>query len=163
MSNRIAVMRAGRIHQIGPPRELYEDPNSRFVADFIGSANLLMGEVVGMEAGVVRVRLQSGGQTVAIEVEAGVSFPTGQSVTVMVRPEKMEAGRQAFGGPNELTGEVVDIAYLGDLSIYHVATAGGIKVQVAMANRQHRQGKPLERGEGVHLAWHPSDAVILTE
>ncbi len=163
MSNRIAVMRAGRIHQIGPPRELYEDPNSRFVADFIGSANLLEGEVLGTEAGTARVRLQAGGHTVAIESDAGASFSKGQPVTVMVRPEKREAGRQVFGGPKELTGQVVDIAYLGDLSIYHVAIADGIKVQVAMANRQHRQGKPLERGEGVHLAWHPGDAVILTE
>jgi putrescine transport system ATP-binding protein len=162
MSNRIAVMRAGRIHQIGPPRQVYEYPTSRFVADFIGSANLLQGEVMSVAGNAARVRLRAGGQTVEVETEAEASFQPSQSVTVMIRPEKMEAGRQAFGGANELTGQVVDIAYLGDLSIYHVAIADGVRVQVAMANRQHRQGKPLERGEGVHLTWHASDAVILT-
>lgn len=162
MSNRIAVMRAGRIHQIGPPRQLYEYPDSRFVADFIGTANLLDGEVVANADGLVRVRLAATSTVVEVETGTKPSPRVGESVTVMVRPEKLVAGRELADGPNTLSGEVVDIAYLGDLSIYHVQIADGVRVQASVANRQHRGTALLTRGEMVSLSWHPGDAVILT-
>jgi len=162
MSNRIAVMRAGRIHQIGPPRQLYEYPNSRFVADFIGTANLLAGEVTSAVDGLVRVRLAGTGGSVETETGNEPMPRHGEAVTVMVRPEKLDARRAPAGGPNELSGEIVNIAYLGDLSIYHVKIADGVRVQAAVANRQHRSAPPLAQGETAYLSWHPGDAVILT-
>jgi len=163
MSDRIAVMRAGRIHQIGPPREVYEYPNSRFVADFIGAANLLAGEVVAAEAGMARVRLTTTGTVIAAASDAPLA--RGDAVTVMVRPEKIQTVAQpggGAGGSNELSGTVLDIAYLGDLSIYHVAVAEGLRVQIAMANRRHSDEKPITWDDTVHLAWLPGDGVILT-
>ena len=160
MSNRIGVMRAGRIHQIGSPREVYEYPNSRFVAGFIGSANLLAGEVTGSEGGRVSVRLAATDGTV--QVDSPSTPPPGTAVTVLVRPEKLEARRDAGDGANQLSGQVEDIAYLGDLSIYHVRIAAGVRVQVTMANRRHQAERPFSWGDTMHLAWHPGDAVILT-
>ena len=169
MSDRIAVMRAGRIHQIGPPREVYEYPCSRFVADFIGAANLLAGEVIApeteAETGTVRVRLAATGTEIA--VASDVPLTRGDAVTVMVRPEKIQAapgpatGLGAASG-NELSGIVRDIAYLGDLSIYHVAIADGVTVQVALANRRHSEQAPITWDDRVQLAWHPGDGVVLT-
>ena len=173
MSDRIAVMRAGRIHQIGPPREVYEYPRSRFVADFIGAANLLAGEVIARETGTktetgtVRVRLAATGTEISVASDAPLS--RGDAVTVMVRPEKI----QAVAGPglgtdpgtdssNELSGIVRDIAYLGDLSVYHVAIADGVTVQVALANRRHSEQAPITWDDRVQLAWHPGDGVVLT-
>jgi putrescine transport system ATP-binding protein len=170
MSDRIAVMRGGRIHQIGPPRDVYENPASRFVADFIGAANLLDGEVVAMGDGTARVRLVTGGTTVAVAADASVE--TGSRVTVMVRPEKIQAGivpkgESAGSGPdsddvNVVTGVVRDIAYLGDLSVYHVEVDGGLRLQVAMANRHHHAQRVITWDDTVHLSWHPGDGMILS-
>ena len=170
MSDRIAVMRGGRIHQIGPPRDVYENPVSRFVADFIGAANLLDGEVMAMEGGTARVRLVTGGTTVA--VAADLSVETGARVTVMVRPEKIQCeiaarGKSAGPGPdsdnvNVLTGVVRDVAYLGDLSVYHVESDGGLRLQVAMANRHHRAQRVITWDETLRLSWHPGDGMILS-
>jgi putrescine transport system ATP-binding protein len=170
MSDRIAVMRGGRIHQIGPPRDVYENPVSRFVADFIGAANLFDGEVMAMEGGTARVRLATGGTTVA--VAADLSVGTGARVTVMVRPEKIQCeiaaiGRSVGPGPdsdnvNVLTGVVRDVAYLGDLSVYHVESDGGLRLQVAMANRHHRTQRVITWDDTVRLSWHPGDGMILS-
>lgn len=170
MSDRIAVMRGGRIHQIGPPRDVYENPVSRFVADFIGAANLFDGEVMAIEGGTARVRLATGGTTVA--VAADLSVGTGARVTVMVRPEKIQCeiaaiGRSAGPGPgsddmNVLTGIVRDVAYLGDLSVYHVESDGGLRLQVAMANRHHRTQRVITWDDTVRLSWHPGDGMILS-
>lgn len=170
MSDRIAVMRGGRIHQIGPPRDVYENPVSRFVADFIGAANLFDGEVMAIEGGTARVRLATGGTTVA--VAADLSVGTGARVTVMVRPEKIQCeiaaiGRSAGPGPgsddmNVLTGIVRDVAYLGDLSVYHVESDGGLRLQVAMANRHHRTQRVITWNDTVRLSWHPGDGMILS-
>ncbi|MCB9929890.1 MAG: ABC transporter ATP-binding protein [Alphaproteobacteria bacterium] len=163
MSDRIAVMRAGRIHQTGAPREVYEYPASRFVADFIGSANLLAGEIAARDGDRVRVRLAAADAVVSVEApDIPDAPPPGTAVTVLIRPEKLEARREADGGPNHLTGTVENIAYLGDLSIYHVRIAEQVRVQVTMANRRHRAERPFTWGDTVHLAWHPGDAVILT-
>ena len=160
MSDRIAVMRAGRIHQIGPPREVYEYPASRFVADFIGAANLMDGEVASVADGVAEVVLKATGSRIA--AQSDVAVRAGDGVTVMVRPEKIQVSREAAQGVNAMTGTILDIAYLGDLSIYHVAVADGFRMQVAMANRRHTDEKPFTWDDTVHLAWHPGDGVILT-
>ncbi|MDA1325453.1 MAG: ABC transporter ATP-binding protein [Proteobacteria bacterium] len=161
MSDRIAVMRAGKIQQIGPPREVYEYPNSRSVADFIGAANLLEGEIVAAEAGTATVRLKATGSV--IETVSDAQLVRGDAVTVMVRPEKIQTGGGRGTGRNELSGTVRDIAYLGDLSIYHVDIADGLRVQVAIANRLHTDEKPLTWDDTVDLSWHPGDGMILTQ
>ena len=163
MSDRIGVMRDGQIHQIGAPREVYEYPNSRFVADFIGSANLLTGEVIAATEGMVQVRLAATGTSIFVASPAPVS--SGATVTVMVRPEKLQtvSGPAAVSGDaNLLSGAVQDIAYLGDMSVYHVEIADGLRIQVAMANRLHTGEEPITWDDTIHLTWHPGDGVVLT-
>jgi putrescine transport system ATP-binding protein len=160
MSDRIAVMRGGRILQLGAPREVYEYPNSRAVAGFIGAANLLDGEVVAVETGTATIRLSATGTTIAAASEAAVS--RGDAVTVMVRPEKIQASTGPLGGANALSGTVRDIAYLGDMSIFHVDIADGFRVQVALANRRHADEMPITWDDTVYLAWHPEDGTVLT-
>ncbi|MFT5489334.1 MAG: putrescine transport system ATP-binding protein [Alphaproteobacteria bacterium] len=159
MSDRIAVMRAGRIQQIGAPREVYKYPNSRAVADFIGAANLLEGEVVEVDAGTARIQLKDNGTLITAMSDARMA--RGDRVTVMVRPEKIQTSRGPGGGQNELSGTVRDIAYLGDLSIYHVEVAGGLRIQVSMANRHHTDEPPLTWKDTIYLVWHPGDGMVL--
>lgn len=163
MSDRIGVMRDGQIHQIGPPREVYEYPNSRFVADFIGTANLLTGDVIAASEGMVQVRLAATGTSITVASPVPVS--AGATVTVMVRPEKLQtvSGPEAVSGDaNLLSGVVQDIAYLGDMSVYHVEIADGLRLQVAMANRLHTGEEPITWDDTIHLTWHPGDGVVLT-
>ncbi len=159
MSDRIAIMQGGHILQIGPPREVYEYPTSRTVADFIGAANLLEGTVASVEGRSAEIRLQATGG--AAMAESDIPLKTGDAVTVMVRPEKIQAHRASTGAANELSGTVIDIAYLGDLSIYHVQIADGVRVQVAIANRRHADEAPFTWDDAVFLSWHPGDGVIL--
>ena len=164
MSDRIAVMRAGRIQQIGAPRQVYEYPNSRYVADFVGAANLLSGEVVANTDGIARIRLTDTGTVVHVSA-ASAPVKQGDQVTAMVRPEKLRATADlnaVSGEANLLSGIVEDIAYLGDMSIYHVQVSGGPRIQVAQANRHHTGEAPVTWGDTIHLTWHPDDGVVLT-
>jgi putrescine transport system ATP-binding protein len=80
----------------------------------------------------------------------------------MVRPEKIQASSSRTGGPNELSGTVRDIAYLGDMSVFHVDVAEGLSIQVAMTNRHHADEKPFTWDDAVRLSWHPADGTVLT-
>jgi len=159
MSDRTAVMGAGQILQIGTPRAVYEYHNSRLVADFIGAANLLEGEVLGAEAGTIRIRLNATGTPIVAMSDARVAH--GDVVTVMVRPEKIQSSREPVGDQNELFGKVLDIAYLGDMSIYHVEVADGFRIQVAAANRHHTDEPPITWDDMIYLTWHPGDGMVL--
>ena len=162
MSDRIAIMDKGRIHQIGAPRDVYEDPTSRFIADFIGAANLMAGRIESVTEGVARVRLIAA--DTVVKVPSDLPLAEGDAVTVMVRPERITAWRDADSATpgNTLTGVVSDIAYLGDLSIYHVQVSDGLVVQVAMANRHRADHAPLTWDDAVTLSWYPGDGLVLT-
>ena len=160
MACRVGIMKEGRIAQIGTPLEVYETPNSRFVGDFIGNANMIEGSVTGGEDGDWQVESQELG--CAITAHHAEPLPIGSEVTVMVRPEKMSIGRQAVSGAvNTVSGRITDIAYLGDMSIYHVKLATGRKIQVSQANMRHGAGGRLEHDEEVSISWHPGDSVVL--
>jgi len=162
MSDRIAVMRDGQISQTGTPREIYEYPRSRYVADFIGAANLLDGEVIGTADGTARIRLTATGTEISAAVHAPVT--AGDTVTAMIRPEKLQTVADLQDIPqdgNRLTGIVRDIAYLGDMSIYHLDIADGLRIQVAMANRHQSHAEPITWDDTVHLTWHPGDSMVL--
>ena len=160
MACRVGIMKEGRIAQIGTPLEVYETPNSRFVGDFIGNANMVEGAVTAGDGSDWRVASEELGCTITTHHEE--PLPIGSSVTIMVRPEKMSIGRQpAAGAVNSVKGSISDIAYLGDMSIYHVVLPGGRKLQVSQANLRHGGGGRLEHGEEVSISWHPGDSVVL--
>jgi spermidine/putrescine transport system ATP-binding protein len=147
MSDRIAVMHAGKVEQLGTPEELYERPASRFVADFIGTTNLLRGRV---EADG-RVRLTSG--EFAPCAEAGMS--PGADVELSVRPESISLLPADAEGA--IRGRVDQAAYLGNIVSYQVLTAGGLTVTVLAP----KTGVRLPAGSDVAITWPAADALVL--
>ena len=156
MSDRIAVMNGGRVEQLGTPEELYERPRTRFVADFIGTTNLLAGMVESIEAGCAVVRLESGDRCrVAVAGQA-----TGQSIDLSVRPEAIRIaapGGAVSDGHDRLEAVVDQVAYLGASVQYRVRTNGG----QAMTVLAGRNGTRFARGDNVELAWSPTEALVV--
>ncbi|MGI8478110.1 MAG: ABC transporter ATP-binding protein [Thermomicrobiales bacterium] len=163
MSDRIAVMNAGRILQVGLPGEIYESPRSRFVADFIGQTNFLEGRLAGSRDGLAEVILPSGA-TVRGRMAPGVS-PAGV-VTIAVRPERLvlfgDGDDGAPPGWSRLDGVVTDVIYLGTHSQHVVDVGGGATVVV---HRQNRRPADVEHGgaDRVTVAFDPSAASILLD
>lgn len=169
MSSRIAVMNEGRIVQVGRPAEIYEFPNSRFVARFVGLVNLFEGRVEAVADGRVRARAEGFEAPLEAPVPAGDSraWLPGESVAVAVRPEKVairlagEADAVATGAANRAVGQVRDIAYLGDVSIYHVDVGGGRTVIATEPNLRHVAEAAITWDDRVALAWPADSAVVL--
>jgi spermidine/putrescine transport system ATP-binding protein len=147
MSDRIAVMHAGKVEQLGTPEELYERPTSRFVADFIGSTNLLRGRI---EADG-RVRLTSG-EFVPV---AHDGMATGTDVEISVRPEAIALVPTAAEGA--IAATVEQTAYLGNTISYQLRTVGGVALTVLSP----KAGIRIPAGSDVAVTWSPSEALIL--
>jgi spermidine/putrescine transport system ATP-binding protein len=154
MSDRIAVMHRGRIEQLGEPDALYDKPASPFVADFIGTTNLLTGTVVSVEADAAVIRLDSGDRCVA----DGAGRKAGQSIQLSVRPESIVMGASnGRNGADHIAAEVEQVAYLGTAVQYQVRTAGGLGLSVLAG----KTGSRFSSGDSVVLAWSPTDALVL--
>lgn len=162
MSARIGVMNSGSIEQIGTPVEIYEYPTTTFVADFIGTANMFEGVVAKDENDHTVVECAELDCRLTIGHSSGVAV--GAPVTVMIRPEKMTVQREEPSDRvNCAQGVVTDIAYLGDISIYHVRLASGRKLQVSLTNLRHTSEQRLTWDDEVFLTWHPANAVVLVQ
>ena len=160
-ADRIAVMRAGEIVQVGPPAEVYEAPNCRYVADFIGEVNLFEG-VVTLAAGGL-LQLGTTDAPTGLQAAADDGPPVGSTAWLAVRPEKMVLHLAApKDGPNRLAGKVTDVGYLGDWTTYRVTLEGGRVVRAAQANAARRLERPIDPGDPVWLSFAPDAAVVLT-
>ena len=168
MATRIGVMSEGKILQIGRPEEIYETPNCRFVADFIGTVNLFKGRVSVDEADHVIIDSPE----CSHYVSHGITGTLGMEVDVAVRPEKMvlqttaptaqERQADAEADRNQVQGVITDIAYLGSLTTYHVRLASGLVLKVTQTNAARHTSVPLASGEAVWVWWGGSDIVVLT-
>jgi len=156
MASRIAVMHHGRVVQIGTPAEIYERPACRFVADFVGTANLFDGTIM---AGFNALSLAMAGDDAAIPLPADVALPQGSEITLAVRPEKLRLSRDAPDG-FALAATVTSIDYQGGQSTVHLATAQGLQLRAALPSVEARG---LCRDVPVWVGWAPADAVVLTE
>ncbi|MBS0394033.1 MAG: ABC transporter ATP-binding protein, partial [Proteobacteria bacterium] len=160
LATRIGVMRAGEILQVGSPTDIYEYPNSRFVADFIGSVNLVDGRLVEDEPDHCRIDCAQLGSTVY--VDHGVSSAPDAQLSVAIRPEKIRLGlERPAQADNVLEGVVAGIAYLGDATRYLVRLRTGFVLRVTTPNVLRRE-EPLAHDQPVWLHWHPSAAVVVT-
>ena len=162
VSTRLAVMRDGKIAQLGEPREVYEAPSSRYVAEFIGDVNILQGHVVDPGAGLISL------DAFDAPVRAGraISAAKGDPVGVALRPEKLviEKRDEAVPHPeNVVDGVVEDIAYLGDMSIYRVRLKGGGIAKVARTNRVRLGGQNIVWEDAVRLSWDAQAVVPLLD
>jgi putrescine transport system ATP-binding protein len=160
MASRIAVMDRGRIAQVATPTEIYEQPNSRYVADFIGSVNLFEGNYVGGE-GPPTIRCVEAGCDITIAQTLPIS--PGHRLWVAIRPEKLEISREPppRGVPNSVSGVVWDIGYLGDFSTYRVKLDSGKIVSAVEANRMRLTERTITWEDRVYLRWAPQAAVAL--
>lgn len=162
LSTRMAVMDAGRFKQIGTPTEIYEFPDSRFVADFIGSANIFEGRVTEDSADHVHVETD----VCDVFIDHGQSVKIDSRIYVGLRPEKIRITKSetAGSGPNQLSGIVDDVGYLGETSIYKVRLATGQIVDVAAPNnmRPTRTSDRITWDDKVNLSWEPSNAMLLS-
>jgi putrescine transport system ATP-binding protein len=169
MATRIGVMSEGKILQIGRPAEVYETPNCRFVADFIGSVNLFKGTVTVDEPDHVVITTPE----CQHYINHGITGTSGMPVHVAVRPEKIaiqttppkdeERESLAQVGFNVLRGTVKDLAYLGSLTTYHVLIDGSSTVvKVTQTNAARHEASALTWGDKVYVWWCGSDVVVLT-
>jgi putrescine transport system ATP-binding protein len=162
LATRIAVMDKGVIRQTGTPTEIYEFPKTRFVADFIGSINLLEGEVKTIENGQVTVACPAG--DVVADHSGGLA--KGARVTLAVRPEKITIERKKpVTAVNALTGTVVDLGYFGKDSLYRVKLPTGELLRINHVNRARagEKDRVAQWEDKVWLAFAPSSAIVLTE
>ena len=137
MSDRIAVFNKGKIEQIGAPREIYDEPRTRFVAEFIGETNLLEGKVESLNGGEARIRLKSGASLVASLSDAA---SVGQSVLLSVRPERIELTERAGSGENSVSARVADCVYQGDH--LRVQLDDGAQSFIVRLDRKLREWQP---------------------
>ena len=164
MSSRIAVMNRGYIAQVGTPTEIYEYPNTRFVAEFIGSVNMFAGRIVESEPDHSLIRSEEAGCDLYVS-HPGHLAP-GSPCWVAVRPEKVVISREPpvdGVGRNQTTGKVREIAYLGDVSIYDVELDSGKRVRVTAPNLTRRTEMPITWEDRVYLGWRPFAGSVLTE
>jgi putrescine transport system ATP-binding protein len=160
LSTRIGVMNQGEIVQKGTPNEIYEHPNSRFVADFIGSVNIFDGNVT--EDGSDHVRIESGEAGCPIFIDHGVDVSEGVRVSVAVRPEKIKISREKpVEEENSTLGKIDEVAYMGNLSIYRIRLKSGKIIQATMPNLD-RDTKQFTWNEEVFLSWKPNSGLVLT-
>ena len=161
LSTRIAVMDRGRIVQVGAPPEIYETPNCRFVADFIGSINMFEGRLLENQGDHALIESAEAG--CKLRVEGGPTGPEGMRVCVALRPEKIQLTKTRPTEPhNWATGRIAEIAYLGNMSIYQVTLATGKTVRVTTPNLERGPATELGSRDQVFLSWRVSSAIVLT-
>lgn len=164
MATRLAVMDQGRLVQVGTPGEVYEFPNSRFTAEFLGSANILEGVVTATGPDGARIRAADDATDILSDTPA--PQPVGSLVFVALRPERLSIARapqDAEPGENRLTGRVRDIAFSGDVFTYHVELAGGRRLRVSQPNLRRITDRPLDAGDAVVVTWDRQVSMVLPE
>jgi len=149
MSDRIAIMNHGRIEQVGTPSELYDRPNTRFVADFLGDTNFIPGTLVEAGNGGGRVRTRDGWDISG--TLAGDNLHANSEVVVGVRPEKFRITDAADGSLNSCTGVVDNIVYSGASTKYQIKIAGGNDLVVTSPNRNDIV--PQQVGQSIAVVW----------
>lgn len=161
MSTRIALMDEGKILQIGTPTEIYEYPNSRYVANFIGTVNLFEGIVVQEEADHIVVDCNELDRHLYISHSA--NSPVGAKIHIAIRPEKimLSKKKQKKTDTNWAVGIVKDIVYLGDVSIYHVLLKSGKIVFSTVTNLARAAERPIQWEDEVYLSWNPESGIGL--
>ncbi|PMM43904.1 putrescine ABC transporter ATP-binding subunit PotG [Vibrio breoganii] len=159
MASRIAIMNKGQFVQIGSPEAIYEHPNSKFSAKFIGSVNIFEG---GLETNLSdKSTVRTPDLPNAITINHGISGAPGIPVMIAVRPEKMTLCEHTRHATNSCSGVVEDIAYMGNQSIYHVRLDSGKLVTATLQNTSRvRKGMPTWE-QRVNLCWEMDSCVVL--
>src|SRR5436853_864759 len=158
VADRIGVINHGKLVQVGTPADIYERPNSRWVAGFVGDVNLIEGRVTAVYPSFVMVECE--GMRLRVAHAPVAPGP----IAVALRPEKIRLSHAAPDGAfeNGAAGTVTDIGYLGTLSLYKVRLDDGLALKAAVMNEQ-RAERPIHVNDRVWLSWTPETGVLLTE
>ncbi|MEX4007069.1 MAG: ABC transporter ATP-binding protein [Neoaquamicrobium sediminum] len=161
MADRIAIMDKGQVMQVATPAEVYEAPSSRFVADFVGNVNMLEGTVAERSDNAATITGASGAR---IRVENAGEATEGSSVAFAIRPEKIKVSSKppADGATNVMEGEIWDLAYLGDMTVYHVKLSDGQVVKASALNSARTMDDPLSWHDRAWISFAPDAGVVLT-
>jgi putrescine transport system ATP-binding protein len=163
LSDRMAVMDSGQFQQIGTPKEIYEFPHNRFVADFIGTINIFDGIVTAVDDDRISVYSDEAGETLTALGKQLVDV--GQQIDIAVRPEKIFIGKEKPDDANDvcIEGTVHDLGYLGNRSLYRIKLSSGKIVQVSSQNRRRSVTRFLDWEDKVWISWKPRSAVVLLD
>lgn len=159
MADRIALMDQGRVIQVGSPAQVYEVPNSRFSASFLGSVNLFEGTVTSAAEELVVIDAPDLRATVKAFAQADLT--AGAAACIAVRPEKIRVSAQPLDEHHNASPAVVeDVAFLGSHTTLHLRLPSGRLVTALAANREAQPGH--EHGAAVYIGWRPRDGVCVT-
>jgi putrescine transport system ATP-binding protein len=163
MASRIAVMSEGRLLQVGAPSDIYETPATKFVADFIGNVNMMSGTLSHDNPDHVIIDCADCSHYVG----HGITGTEGMSLSVAVRPEKIqlqrEAPQHANSPHNQVQGTIRDMSYFGSFTVYHLALASGASLKVNMSNVARHRDDELTWGDTAWASWSPTAQVVLTQ
>jgi putrescine transport system ATP-binding protein len=162
MADRIAVMSHGKVIQVATPAEIYEAPNSRFVADFIGDVNIFDGKVVSADGKNVELAVDAG---FTIKVAASDMPVKDSSAGFAIRPEKLKVTRQPPASPtvNATSGELWDIGYLGDMTVFHIKLKSGEVVKASSLNAKRSVDDPFTYDQEVWISFTEDAGVLLRD
>jgi putrescine transport system ATP-binding protein len=165
MATRIGVMEKGRLIQVGTPSEVYEAPATRSVAEFVGGITIFEAEVEIVDAKHLglSIRGAGGGGSIRLTTSIREGLAKGATVTVAVRPEKMQLWRDEppDATPNRIAGKIWDVGYLGDTTHYRVRLVSGQIVRVSRVNARRRAGAGISVDDPVWIGFDPADAILL--
>jgi len=161
MASRLAVMNYGRIEQVSTPAGMYEYPASRFVAEFIGATNLFEGRIASQDEDEGTVRVHCDALGTEILARHSDPIPVGTPVSVSVRPEKIDVHETRPEADNVAVGQVAEIAYLGDVSIYQVKTPAGAVIRVQETHIVRSSEPHYDWDDTLYLSWEAGSAVVL--
>ena len=168
LADRIAVMRSGKIIQIGPPSEVYERPHTRFVSNFLGSSNFFEGELLSCENGLAKVKISP---DLLLTAGCGKTISPQKKVVLVVRPEKIRLFQEKPDFPNCIPARVVHLVYMGTSTTYllqpefgHQSAGEQLTVERITVFDQNERSKPdFTLGEQVYAAWDAESCFILEE
>ncbi|MBB5533926.1 ABC transporter ATP-binding protein [Rhizobium giardinii] len=162
MADRIAVMAHGKVIQVATPPEIYEAPNSRFVADFIGDVNIFDGTVTSAGNGTVDIATEAG---FSVRVASSEPPAVGTKAGLAIRPEKIRVSRDkpACAPLNAAQGEIWDIGYLGDMTIFHVRLKDGKVIKASSLNAVRAVEDPLGYDQQVWVSFDENAGVVLKD
>jgi putrescine transport system ATP-binding protein len=160
VAHRMAVMDRGRIAQVGTPAEVYEQPNSRYVASFVGGVNLIEGQLAATGPTGSLIDSAAGAK---LATNQRIAAEAGATVWVALRPEKLRVATAPPAAPeNCVAGRVTEVAYLGNISVYKVRLDNGFVMKAQLPNLTRVVERPIGANDRVWLSWTPDAGVVLT-
>ena len=162
MADRIAVMSHGKVVQVATPAEIYEAPNCRFVADFIGDVNILDGNVTSTQSGIVEISVDS---ALTLRTASSDTPAAGSRASLAIRPEKLRVSPRppANASVNATEGEIWDIAYLGDMTVFHVKLKSGQVLKASSLNAVRAVEEPFAYDQNVWVSFDENAGILLKD